>query len=59
MFLRKASEGLRSSVRPGFHGEVAVRFKVQDGVIQGGQVEKTTRASRDGSTVLVEKTKLN
>jgi len=58
-FLRQASEKVASEAKPGFHGEVAVRFNVQDGVIQGGQVEKSTRATRDGSTLIVEKTKLD
>lgn len=56
--LRQASEHLKSEVKPGFHGEVAVRFKIQDGVIQGGQVEKSTRADRTGRTMIVEKTVL-
>jgi len=57
-FLRKASERISSEAKPGFHGEVSVRFTVQDGVIQHGHVEKSTRASKDGSTVIVEKSKL-
>jgi len=58
-FLRLASEKVVSEAKPGFHGEVAVRFNVQDGVIQGGQVEKSTRADREGRTIIVEKTKLD
>jgi len=57
--LRQASDKVRSEVKPGFYGEVAVRFKVQDGVIQSGQVEKSTRADRMGRTMIVEKTKLD
>ena len=58
-FLRRASKRVNAEVKPGFHGEVAVRLKVQDGVVQSGHIEKSTRASKDGRTTIVEKTRLD
>jgi len=58
-FLRQATEAIASNAKPGFHGEVTVQVKIQNGVIQSGHVEKSTRVSRQGNTTLVEKIKLD
>ena len=46
------------TLAPNFHGEVAVRYKVQGGTIQTGVVEKSTRVDRKRNTTMVEKTLL-
>lgn len=59
-FLRKSTFAVEKICeQPGFSGEVSVRMKVSNGVIQTGHVEKSSRTNAKSNVTIVEKTKLD
>ena len=59
-FLRKSTQAVEKICgQPGFSGEVNVRMKVSNGVIQTGHVEKSSRTSVKSNVTIIEKTKLD
>lgn len=59
-FLRKSTLAVEKICgQPNFSGEVNVRMKVSNGVIQTGHVEKSSRTSAKSNVTIIEKTKLD